>query len=44
MILVDTSIWIDPLRKGNDALSLLLAQDLVLARPFIIGELDADQW
>ncbi len=39
MILVDTSIWIDHLRKGNDALSLLLEQDLVLTHPFIIGEL-----
>jgi len=39
MILVDTSIWVDHLRKGNDALSLLLEQDLVLTHPFIIGEL-----
>jgi len=39
MILVDTSIWIDHFRKGNDALSLLLEQDLVLMHPFIIGEL-----
>ncbi len=39
MILVDTSIWIDHLRKGNDALSLLLEQDLVLTHPFIVGEL-----
>ncbi len=39
MILVDTSIWVNHLRKGNDALSLLLEQDLVLTHPFIIGEL-----
>jgi len=39
MILVDTSIWVDHLRKGNDALSLLLEQDLVLTHPYIIGEL-----
>jgi predicted nucleic acid-binding protein len=39
MILVDTSIWIDHLRKGNHALCLLLEQDLVLTHPFIIGEL-----
>jgi hypothetical protein len=39
MILVDTSIWIDHLRKGNDTLSLALEQDLVLTHPFIIGEL-----
>jgi predicted nucleic acid-binding protein len=39
VILVDTSIWIDHLRKGNKALSLLLEQELVLMHPFIIGEL-----
>jgi predicted nucleic acid-binding protein len=39
MILVDTSIWIDHLRKGNSTLSLLLEQGLVLTHPFIIGEL-----
>lgn len=39
MILVDTSIWIDHLRRGNDALSLLLEQERVLTHPFIIGEL-----
>jgi predicted nucleic acid-binding protein len=39
MILVDTSIWIDHLRKGNNFLSLLLQRDLVLIHPFIIGEL-----
>jgi predicted nucleic acid-binding protein len=39
MILVDTSIWIDHLRKGNNTLSLLLEQDLVLIHQFIVGEL-----
>lgn len=39
MILVDTSIWIDHLRKRNDDLSRLLEQGLVLTHPFIIGEL-----
>jgi hypothetical protein len=39
MILVDTSIWVGHLRKGDDYLSLLLDQGLVLIHPFIIGEL-----
>jgi hypothetical protein len=39
MILVDTSVWVGHLRKGNDLLSLLLDQGLVLIHPFIIGEL-----
>jgi len=39
MILVDTSIWVGHLRKGNDHLSPLLDQGLVLMHPFIIGEL-----
>ena len=39
MILVDTSIWIDHLRKRNNTLSLLLEKGLVLTHPFIIGEL-----
>lgn len=39
MILVDTSVWVDHLRKSNDRLSSLLEQDLVLTHPFIIGEL-----
>jgi predicted nucleic acid-binding protein len=39
MILVDTSIWVDHLRTGNDLLSHLLEQDVVLTHPFVIGEL-----
>ncbi len=39
MILVDSSIWIDHLRKSDRAFSNLLNQDLVLVHPFIIGEL-----
>ena len=39
MILVDTSIWIDHLRRGNAKLKLLLEDTLVLCHPFIIGEL-----
>ena len=39
MILVDTSIWIDFLRVGNDKLAGLLNANQVLTHPFIIGEL-----
>ncbi len=39
MILVDTSIWIDHLARGNDRLAILLDRDDVLMHPFILGEL-----
>jgi hypothetical protein len=39
MILVDTSVWIDHLRRGNDRLRILLADEQVLCHPFISGEL-----
>ena len=39
MILVDTSVWIDFLRVGNDKLAGLLKANQVLTHPFIIGEL-----
>jgi predicted nucleic acid-binding protein len=39
MILVDTSIWIDHLRAGNEALTGLLNSGRVLAHPFVTGEL-----
>jgi predicted nucleic acid-binding protein len=39
MILVDTSIWIDHLRKVNNQLKELLYANQVLIHPFIIGEL-----
>lgn len=39
MILVDTSVWIDHLRQTDHELSRLLDQGLVLAHPFITGEL-----
>jgi len=39
MILVDTSIWIDHLRSGNDRLKSLLLDQQVLCHPFVIGEL-----
>lgn len=39
MILVDTSVWVDHLRKSNGALVEQLGRGLVLAHPFVVGEL-----
>ena len=39
MILVDTSVWVDHLRASNAALVGLLDAGMVLAHPFVIGEL-----
>ncbi len=39
MILVDTSVWIDHLRSGNNRLRQLLSDNLVYIHPMIIGEL-----
>ncbi len=39
MILLDTSIWIDHLRQSDAHVVALLQADLVLAHPFVIGEL-----
>ena len=39
MILADTSVWIDHLRTGDKALAALLDAGMVLAHPFVIGEL-----
>ncbi len=39
MILIDTSIWIDHLRKGNSQAEKLLLDAEVTSHPFIIGEL-----
>lgn len=39
MILVDTSVWIDHLRKGEPTLMRLLEGGGVLAHPFVTGEL-----
>ena len=39
MILVDTSVWIDHLRRGDPLVVHALQNGQVLAHPFIIGEL-----
>ena len=39
MILVDTSIWVDHLRKGDLGMQRLLDQANVLCHPWIVGEL-----
>ena len=40
MTLVDTSIWIDHLRRGNFRLADLLGEGHVLCHQFVIGEMD----
>jgi hypothetical protein len=37
--LVDTSVWVDHLRRGNSTLTTLLLDGEVLCHPFVIGEL-----
>jgi predicted nucleic acid-binding protein len=39
MILVDTSVWVDHLRRGDKTLTRLLTQGQVCIHPMIIGEL-----
>ena len=43
MILVDTSVWIDHLRRGEPQLVILLNQSQVLMDPLVIGELACGQ-
>lgn len=38
-VLVDTSVWVDHFRNRNDALVELLAFDLVMAHPMVVGEI-----
>ena len=39
MILVDTSVWIDHLRRGDSELQAALQAMLVAVHPFVVGEL-----
>ena len=39
MVLVDTSVWVDYLRRGNPALAALLVDAEVACHPFVVGEL-----
>ena len=39
MILADTSIWVDHLRKGDPHLAALLNRNQVLMHDFVIGEI-----
>jgi predicted nucleic acid-binding protein len=39
MILVDSSVWIEHLRKGSDKLKELLGAGQVIIHAFVIGEL-----
>jgi hypothetical protein len=39
VILVDTSVWVDHLRAGDEGLSALLDAGHVLTHPFVAGEL-----
>ena len=38
MVLVDTSVWIEHLRQGNQRLIDLLTAGQVVCHPFVIGE------
>ena len=39
MILVDTSVWVDHLRRGDARLAELLERSTVLMHPFVVGEM-----
>ena len=39
MVLIDTSVWVNHLRAGNDHLKKLLLEMRVSCHPFIVGEL-----
>lgn len=43
MILLDTSVWIDHLRKSDAQVIGILQSGLALAHPFVIGELACGQ-
>ncbi len=39
MILVDTSVWVDHLRRGDPRLVDLLERSIVIMHPFVVGEI-----
>ena len=39
MILVDTSVWVDHLRRGDPGLVALLERAAVVMHPFVMGEI-----
>ena len=39
MVLVDTSVWVEHLRRGEPRLAVLLGSAEALCHPFIVGEL-----
>lgn len=39
MVIVDTSVWVSHLRRGNPALEKLLLEAEVVCHPFIVAEL-----
>ncbi len=39
MILVDSSVWVEHLRRGHPRLAALLEEGEVVTHPFVIGEL-----
>ena len=39
MILVDTSVWVDHLRRGDPGLVDLLERSVVAMHPFVVGEI-----
>lgn len=41
MILADTSVWIDHLRRGNTTLAALLEEDRIVTHEDVLGELAA---
>jgi predicted nucleic acid-binding protein len=43
LILVDTSVWIDHLRRRNEELTRLLIRGEVVCHPFVLGELACGQ-